>query len=96
MKKFYILMVALLIVSGAMAQWVQQNSGTTSWLNSVFFTDANTGYVVGGDQYYSPQGIILKTTEKVLCFIDCAAYDKRYNGTVLPARGHHIFHPIPD
>jgi len=37
-------------------QWTAQTSGTTSYLNSVYFTDTNTGYAVG----YS--GIILKTS----------------------------------
>ncbi|MCK4406565.1 MAG: T9SS type A sorting domain-containing protein [Bacteroidales bacterium] len=43
------------------AQWVQQNSGTTFSLESVFFTDENTGYCTG----YNPStfiGTIYKTT----------------------------------
>ena len=36
--------------------WVKQNNGTTSDLASVYFTDVNTGYVVGG------LNTILKTT----------------------------------
>lgn len=36
--------------------WFPLNSGTTEWLQSVFFTDANTGYVTGNN------GIVLKTT----------------------------------
>jgi len=56
MKKFYILLVALFLVNGAMGQWFPQNSGTTKNLFSVHFTDANTGYAVGDS------GIILKTT----------------------------------
>jgi photosystem II stability/assembly factor-like uncharacterized protein len=57
MKKLYILMIAMFLVIGAKAQWVQQYSGTTNNLNSVFFTDANTGFVVGDG------GIILKTID---------------------------------
>jgi len=38
------------------AQWVLQNSGTQLNLNSIFFIDSNTGWVVGNG------GIILKTT----------------------------------
>ena len=44
------------MVNGVMAQWVPQNSGTTKILTSVYFTDANIGYAVGGN------GTILKTT----------------------------------
>jgi photosystem II stability/assembly factor-like uncharacterized protein len=57
MKKLYILLVALVTMNGAMAQWVPQNSGTTSNLNSVYFTDSNTGFVVGDS------GIILKSID---------------------------------
>jgi len=46
MKEFFIFLIALLLGSGAMAQWFPQNSGTTKNLNSVYFTDANTGYAV--------------------------------------------------
>jgi hypothetical protein len=55
MKKIYILLIALFLVNGAMAQWVPQNSGTTKNLNSVCFTDADNGYAVGDS------GTILKT-----------------------------------
>ena len=60
MKKFYILLVALFVVNGAMAQWTTLSSGTTYGLNSISFTDANTGYV-GGIDYDNQKGIILKT-----------------------------------
>jgi photosystem II stability/assembly factor-like uncharacterized protein len=49
MKKVIILLVALVGMISAMAQWVPQNSGTTAQLKSVFFTDANAGFVVGDD-----------------------------------------------
>jgi photosystem II stability/assembly factor-like uncharacterized protein len=38
------------------AQWIKQNSGTMNSLRAVYFTDANTGTVVGDS------GIILRTT----------------------------------
>ena len=38
-------------------EWKIQNSGTTQELNSVFFTSASTGYVVGD------LGTILKTSD---------------------------------
>ena len=49
-------MIVLFLMNGAMAQWFPQNSGTTKRLRSVYFTDVNTGYVVGDS------GTILKTT----------------------------------
>lgn len=57
MKKVYIILIALFVVNGAMAQWFPQNSGTTKNLNSVCFTDANTGYACGDS------GVILKTAD---------------------------------
>ncbi|MBE0662662.1 MAG: T9SS type A sorting domain-containing protein [Bacteroidales bacterium] len=57
MKKFISLLVALVAMNGAMAQWFPQNSGTTSNLNSVYFTDADRGYAVGDS------GIILKSID---------------------------------
>jgi photosystem II stability/assembly factor-like uncharacterized protein len=56
MKNFYIFLVALVMINSAAAQWEQQNSETTEDLNSVYFTDSNTGYAVGTG------GTILKTT----------------------------------
>ncbi len=57
MKKIYIFLASLLVVNVTFSQWVQQNSGTTKNLNSVYFTDLNIGYVVGDS------GIILKTSD---------------------------------
>lgn len=56
MKRLYFLLVTILLATSAIAQWLPQNSGTQNTLNSVFFTDNNTGYVVG------ESGTILKTT----------------------------------
>jgi photosystem II stability/assembly factor-like uncharacterized protein len=56
MKKVIVLLVALVGMISAMAQWVPQNSGTTNDLKSVYFTDELTGYAVGNS------GTILKTT----------------------------------
>jgi photosystem II stability/assembly factor-like uncharacterized protein len=38
--------------------WVPQTSGVSTWLQSVYFIDANTGYAVGGE---STNGKIIKT-----------------------------------
>ncbi|MFH0867226.1 MAG: YCF48-related protein [Bacteroidota bacterium] len=57
MKKISILLISVLIINKVQTQpWVQQTSGVTSSLNSIYFTDANTGYTCGDG------GIILKTT----------------------------------
>ena len=57
MKRLYILLFALFVICGAMAQWVPLNSGTTNNLNSLYFVDANTGYAVGDS------GAIVKTAD---------------------------------
>ena len=49
------IIVALFMVNGVLAQWVTQNSGTTRNLNSVYFIGVNSGYAVGDS------GTILKT-----------------------------------
>jgi hypothetical protein len=54
MKKGYLLLIALLALSCSKtpenyhAGWVTLHSGVIETLNSVYFTDAYTGYVVGG------------------------------------------------
>src|SRR5688572_11432228 len=45
------------------SDWFTQNSGTNTALNSLYFTDLNTGYVTGDN------GTILKTTNKGLNWI---------------------------
>jgi len=57
--KNLILIFLLFFVSGfafSQSGWFQQNSGTTVHLNSVYFIDSNTGFIVGDD------GKLLKTT----------------------------------
>jgi len=49
------ILLAFIGLSGN-AQWATLTSGTTRDLNSVYFNNASTGYVVGG------MGTILKTT----------------------------------
>jgi photosystem II stability/assembly factor-like uncharacterized protein len=57
MKKICILFIALITLNIANAQWEKQVCGTNNNLRSVYFLDANTGYVVGD------YGTILKTTD---------------------------------
>ena len=42
-------------------EWTELNSGTSSTLTSVYFTDLNNGHVVGGGTWY--HGIYLQTTD---------------------------------
>jgi photosystem II stability/assembly factor-like uncharacterized protein len=55
MKRIFFILGTLLLANLSIAQWVNQNSGTTKDLNSVIFVDSTTGYAVGDS------GIILKT-----------------------------------
>jgi photosystem II stability/assembly factor-like uncharacterized protein len=57
MKKVIILLVALIGMISAMAQWVPLNSGTGNNLRSVHFIDADNGFAVGEN------GTIIKTTD---------------------------------
>lgn len=51
----YIIYILLISAAGLNSQWLSQNSGTTSELRSVYFTNENTGYICGFN-------IVLKTT----------------------------------
>ena len=55
MKRFFLLIYLSQISVFAFSQWTAISSGTNNYLYSVYFTDANTGYVVG-------VGTILKTS----------------------------------
>ena len=58
-----------------MAQWVPQNSGATSWLNSIYFTDANTGYVVGEISDWEYHYNFYKTIDAGMTWTGSSAYD---------------------
>jgi photosystem II stability/assembly factor-like uncharacterized protein len=47
MKKFYILLIAMVALNVANAQWTALSSGTSNGLSSVYFPDDTTGYAVG-------------------------------------------------
>lgn len=57
MKKFILLFCFNVVFLYGFPQWLPLNSGTTNHLNSVFFTDINTGYAVGEN------GTIIKTID---------------------------------
>jgi photosystem II stability/assembly factor-like uncharacterized protein len=61
MKKLTLFICFALVSVFTQAQWTSLSSGTTANLNSVYFTDAYTGYAVGGDNMMGSDGIILKT-----------------------------------
>jgi len=69
MKKLSLLICLTLVFGFAFSQWIQLNPELTNpqfQLNSVFFTDANTGFAVGkyeSSEDYLPKGIILKTID---------------------------------
>jgi photosystem II stability/assembly factor-like uncharacterized protein len=68
-----ILVVSIFFLSGHLsAQWVQQNSGTTQNLYTVYFTNANTGFAAGA------RGTILKTTNGGINWINLTT-DTTYN-----------------
>src|ERR1043165_1633616 len=64
-----ILLSALLACSPTgYSQWTPLNSGTQEYLHDIYFKDAQSGFCVGGGDYYaSPvngtSGVILKTTD---------------------------------
>lgn len=61
------LLLLLLIFSGSCTKekitltWVQQDSQTSSELNSVFFLDENRGFATGGDSWF--RGVAASTTD---------------------------------
>lgn len=67
MKNFVVLLLPVLIAHAAVAQWVPINSGTSRDLNATWFTDGQTGYVVGDT------GTILKTIDGGGEWLPCAS-----------------------
>ena len=58
MKKTILLSIAIVLLGlSSFAQWNAQTSGTTNFIASVFFVNADTGYVSADG------GVILKTTD---------------------------------
>jgi photosystem II stability/assembly factor-like uncharacterized protein len=94
MKRLYILLFVLFAMNSLNAQWTYQNSGTTMNLNSIYFTDANTGYTVGnsgtilksinaGDQWLSQTSNTWNTLNST-CFTDAeTGYTVGDSGTIL-------------
>ena len=78
MKKIYILIIILLTFNILNAQWDTQNSGVTVCLNSVYFTDINTGYAVGDS------GTVIKTIDGgTNWFIQVSGTNRRLNSVKL-------------
>ncbi len=76
MKNLYLLFIAFLILqftSLAQQDWFQQESGTQTQLNSVFFLDSLNGWVVGNDS------TILRTTNGGNNWISLASGFNNYN-----------------
>lgn len=47
MKKSLLILTFVLFAFISNAQWVEQNSGSTHWFNTISFVDANTGWISG-------------------------------------------------
>lgn len=47
MKKTLLSLTFILVAFISNAQWVEQNSGSTHWFNSICFVDENTGWICG-------------------------------------------------
>lgn len=71
-KSLFITIVFCIFLINAIkvdAQWTAQTSGTNNALKSVYFTDANTGYAVGGLYYqdasnlWNYKNVIIKTID---------------------------------
>jgi photosystem II stability/assembly factor-like uncharacterized protein len=56
-KKILVLFLCLLCFQTAEAGWTKQNSGTFAWLHSIYFLNANKGWIVGS------QGTFLSTDD---------------------------------
>ena len=54
---FATIVLCMTVSKKSIAQWTQLNSGTTEWLQSVYFVNSDTGFALGN------VGIILKTTD---------------------------------
>ena len=72
-KTLFVICFLHFIVFSSYAQWAQQTSGTTNWLNSVYFINCETGWTVGdagtvlitknGGLNWSPQ--VINTTDRI-------------------------------
>ena len=57
MKKILLLIVFIQNICFPQSGWIEQVSGTTQNLTSIFFTDINNGFIIGN------AGTLLKTTD---------------------------------
>lgn len=76
MRKLILLVSMSLISAITFSQWTTLTSGTTNYLTSVYFTDANTGYVTGDS------GTILKTVNAGTKWSTLSSGTKNYLGSV--------------
>ncbi|MGL5891144.1 MAG: YCF48-related protein, partial [Bacteroidia bacterium] len=58
MKQLLFFTALICSISVHAQQWTTLNSGTTQKLSDVFFTSADTGYIVGDDS------LLLRTTDR--------------------------------
>jgi photosystem II stability/assembly factor-like uncharacterized protein len=74
-KVLFIASIVCCIVVQAQ-QWSTLNSGTTKKLNDVFFTSADTGYIVGNDS------ILLRTTDRGNTWTQAAPIPNAFPGNI--------------
>jgi len=60
MKKTLLSLAFVVIAVVSNAQWVEQNSGSTHWFNSICFVDVNTGWICG---YNGSDVMLIHTTD---------------------------------
>ena len=60
MKKTLLFSSFILLAIISNGQWIQQNSGSTHWFNSLCFTDQNTGWICGNN---GSDNMLIHTTD---------------------------------
>lgn len=76
MKKLYVLSILMACMIGAQAQWTQVGTALTGSVRSLWFTDENNGFAVGGNN--SNLGYIAKTSDGGVNWTSAS-----YSGTAL-------------
>ncbi|HEY9113857.1 MAG TPA: YCF48-related protein [Bacteroidales bacterium] len=59
MKKTLLSLAFIMVAYLSNAQWIEQNSGSTHWFNSISFVDVNTGWICG----ISSDPLLIHTTD---------------------------------
>jgi photosystem II stability/assembly factor-like uncharacterized protein len=76
MRQLFILILVISSISVHAQQWTTLNSGTIKKLNDVFFTSADTGYIVGNDS------LLLRTTDRGNTWMQAAPIPNAFPGNI--------------